>query len=156
RGELCPGPAPAHGSARAGGIAHLFPHRRPGHRFREHHRPALRSGGRHLPARPRPTRPHALRRSVAPAPRAGRTACRTRRRTLEDVSPRVTATRLPPGPKGHLLTGNLAELRRDLLGLYLRCARDYGDVFSLRFGLRRVTFLCHPDLIEEVLVTQAR
>jgi cytochrome P450 len=68
----------------------------------------------------------------------------------------MTTLRLAPGPRGRLLSGNLTEMRRDLLGLYTRCARDYGDVFSLRFGLRRVTFLCHPDLIEEVLVTHAR
>jgi cytochrome P450 len=68
----------------------------------------------------------------------------------------MTRLRVPPGPPGHWLAGHLAEMRRDLLGLYTRCAREYGDVFSLRFGLRRVTFLCHPDLIEEVLVTHAR
>lgn len=68
----------------------------------------------------------------------------------------MTTTRLPPGPRGGLLSGNLAEMRRDLLGLYTRCAREYGDVFSLRFGLRRVMYLCRPDLIEQVLVTDAK
>src|SRR5262249_41971832 len=29
-------------------------------------------------------------------------------------------------------------------------------VFSLRFGLRRVLYLCRPDLIEQVLVNDAR
>ena len=63
---------------------------------------------------------------------------------------------LPPGPKGTLLGGNLAELRRDALGLYTRCAREFGDVSTLRFGLRRVYLINHPDLIESVLVTNAR
>ncbi len=63
---------------------------------------------------------------------------------------------LPPGPKGTLLGGNLAELRRDPLALYTRCAREFGDVSTLRFGLRRVVLINHPDLIESVLVTHAR
>jgi cytochrome P450 len=58
---------------------------------------------------------------------------------------------LPPGPPGHFLTGHLPELRRDLLGLYLRCAREYGDVSLLRFGLRPVYLINHPDLIEQIL-----
>ena len=36
--------------------------------------------------------------------------------------------RLPPGPKGNFLTGNIREFRHDRLGLFLRCARDYGDI----------------------------
>jgi cytochrome P450 len=38
----------------------------------------------------------------------------------------------------------------------VRCTRDYGDVVALRFGPRRVFLVNHPDLIEEVLVTQSR
>lgn len=68
----------------------------------------------------------------------------------------MSTVKIPPGPKGGLFSGNLAEMRRDLLGLYTRCAREYGDVFSLRFGLRRVIYLCRPDLIERVLVTDAK
>ena len=62
----------------------------------------------------------------------------------------------PPGPKGRIFSGNLDELRRDALGLYTRSARDYGDVSSLHFGLRRVYLINHPALIEQVLVAQAR
>jgi cytochrome P450 len=60
-------------------------------------------------------------------------------------------TSLPPGPPGHFLTGHLPEMRRDLLGFYLRCARDYGDCALMRFGLKKVYFISHPDLIEQVL-----
>jgi cytochrome P450 len=60
-------------------------------------------------------------------------------------------TSIPPGPKGHFLRGHLPEMRRDLLGFYLRAARDYGDCTTLRFGLRRIFFINHPDLIEQVL-----
>ena len=63
---------------------------------------------------------------------------------------------LPPGPKGRLLSGHLPELRRDPLGLYLRTARQYGDVATLRFGFKRIHLINHPDLVEEVLVTRAR
>src|SRR5579871_3656803 len=57
----------------------------------------------------------------------------------------------PPGPKAHFLSGNLPEMRRDLLNFYLRCAREYGDCTTMRFGLTRVLFVNHPDLIEQVL-----
>lgn len=60
-------------------------------------------------------------------------------------------TAIPPGPKGHFLSGHLPEMRRDLLGFYLRAAREYGDCTSLRFGLTRILFINHPDLIEQVL-----
>jgi cytochrome P450 len=64
--------------------------------------------------------------------------------------------RLPPGPKGRPITGHLHLLRHGRLDFYTRCAREYGDVFLLRFGWYRVYFVSHPDLIETVLVTQAR
>jgi cytochrome P450 len=58
---------------------------------------------------------------------------------------------MPPGPKGRWFSGHLAELRRDPLGFYLRCAREYGDCTMLRFGLKRIYFISHPNLIEQVL-----
>jgi cytochrome P450 len=57
----------------------------------------------------------------------------------------------PPGPPGRFLTGHLGELRRDTLGLFTRCAREYGDCVLLRYGLTPVYLLFHPDLIEQVL-----
>ncbi len=68
----------------------------------------------------------------------------------------VTTAIRPPGPKGRFLGGNLEELRRDPLGLYGRCARDFGDFSTMRFGFRRVYLINHPDLVESVLVTNAR
>src|SRR5438105_13079242 len=62
----------------------------------------------------------------------------------------------PPGPKGHWLKGNLLEFRRDTLGFFSRCAREYGDIVSLKLGPKRVCLINHPDLIEEVLVRQNR
>jgi cytochrome P450 len=68
----------------------------------------------------------------------------------------MPATLLPPGPKGKLLTGNLAELRQDTLAVFTRCAREFGDVATIRFGITRALVLNHPRLIEEVLITNAR
>ena len=63
---------------------------------------------------------------------------------------------LPPGPPGRLVRGNLPDFARGRLDYMVRCTRDYGDVVALRFGPRRVFLVNHPDLIEEVLVTQSR
>lgn len=60
------------------------------------------------------------------------------------------------GPRGHVLFGNLAELRRDWLGTLTRYARDYGDFVPFRIGLRQGVLLSHPDLVEAVLVAHAR
>jgi cytochrome P450 len=56
----------------------------------------------------------------------------------------------PPGPAEN----GLREMARDQLAYYKRITRDYGDFVPARFGLRRGVFINHPDLIEEVLVTQ--
>jgi cytochrome P450 len=63
------------------------------------------------------------------------------------------ATRYPPGPRGHFLSGNLPEFRRNRLDFLTRCARDYGDIVSIRLGPRRIFLLSHPDLIEYPIVT---
>lgn len=66
----------------------------------------------------------------------------------------MASKRLPPGPPGRFLFGHLGELRGDLLGLYTRAAREYGDVALLRFGLVPVFLVSHPDLIEQVLTSR--
>ena len=63
---------------------------------------------------------------------------------------------LPPGPRGHWLQGHLPQFRGDRLEFMARCVREYGDVVGLRFGHRRVYLVNHPDLLEEILVTQSR
>ena len=63
----------------------------------------------------------------------------------------------PPGPKGTFLLGNLPDINRDQLGFLTATAREYGDFVQLKFGPSRRSFLLsHPDLVEEVLVTQQR
>src|SRR6059058_2727017 len=67
----------------------------------------------------------------------------------------MPTTALPPGPPGRLISGHIAEFR-NFLDFLPRCARDYGDVAAFRFGPRRLFLVNHPDLIERVLVTDAR
>jgi cytochrome P450 len=68
----------------------------------------------------------------------------------------TTTLSVPPGPKGHWLTGNLTQFRRDRLGFLDECARRYGDIVSIRLGPMKIRLLNHPDLVEEVLVTKNR
>lgn len=76
-------------------------------------------------------------------------------------TPLATATATSPAPApprvpGHWLMGNLPEFRAGRLPFLERVARDYGDMAQLRLGPRRFWLLNHPDLIEDVLVTNNR
>jgi cytochrome P450 len=61
-----------------------------------------------------------------------------------------------PGPRGHALLGSLPDFKRDQLGFYARCAREYGDVVPVRLGPAPGLLIYHPDAIEEVLVARHR
>ncbi|MGW6982532.1 cytochrome P450 [Streptomyces sp. NPDC054932] len=63
---------------------------------------------------------------------------------------------VPPGPRGHFLSGCLPEFQRDRLGFLTACAREHGDLTSFRLGPRRVYLASHPALIEQLLVTGER
>lgn len=65
----------------------------------------------------------------------------------------VTASKLPPGPRGAPLVGSLLEMRRDILAFFSRLQREYGDVVRFRIGPRDSYLVSHPDLIKDVLVT---
>ena len=60
------------------------------------------------------------------------------------------------GPKGGFYFGSGVAFRRDQLGFYESCAREYGDVVATRLGPFRILLIYHPDAIEEVLVTRNR
>ncbi len=62
----------------------------------------------------------------------------------------------PPGPKRHFLLGNLPEFGRDILGFFTDCAKQYGDVVSLRLGSWPALFINHPDHFEYVLLSNSR
>ncbi len=68
------------------------------------------------------------------------------------MNTRLTA----PGPRGELLVGNLREFRRDVVGLMLRSAREYGDVVRFHLGPFGVHLLNHPDHVEQVRQSGAR
>ncbi len=68
----------------------------------------------------------------------------------------LSTRRLPPGPRGRIVSGNLFAFVDRRLDFLTDCARDYGDICSFRFGPRRIYLVNHPDLIEQVLVTDAR
>jgi cytochrome P450 len=69
----------------------------------------------------------------------------------------LTAARpLPPGPKGHWLTGHLPDFRRGSLEFITQVAREYGDFVPVRLGRRRLVLVSDPDAIEEVLVPHSR
>jgi len=62
----------------------------------------------------------------------------------------------PPGPRSRIPGDLMFAFRRDMLGFLLRLAREYGDVSLFSIGRQRVCFLNHPDVIRDVLITNAR
>ena len=56
----------------------------------------------------------------------------------------------PPGPRGHLLTGNSPEFYKDQLSFLTEAARKFGDVVRLRFLHVVVYLLNNPEHIEVV------
>jgi cytochrome P450 len=67
-----------------------------------------------------------------------------------------TSTARPPGPPGTPIRGNLDAFTGRRLDFFLEVARQYGDLASFRLGPKRVFLASHPDLVERVLVTDAR
>lgn len=65
-----------------------------------------------------------------------------------DRGSRSLVDRVPPGPAGLPLIGNLDAYESDRLGLLTRCARVYGDV--ARYS-NQVYVVSHPQLVEQIL-----
>src|SRR5512144_215498 len=63
---------------------------------------------------------------------------------------------LPPGPRTWTPLGQLLPVRRDVLGFLTGLARQYGDVAWFTVGPIRAVLLSHPDLIQDVLITNHR
>src|SRR5207302_5086332 len=64
--------------------------------------------------------------------------------------------KFPAGPSEGLKRWSLGPLNNNPLEYFTKVAREYGDVAGLRVLNLKTIFVNHPDLIEEVLVTNAR
>lgn len=81
---------------------------------------------------------------------------KSRRCPLSTSLAKVNPMQSLRGPRGGLLTGHLAQFRADRLAFFTECAKTYGDVVPLRLPGRSILLFSRPDLIEQVLVAQAR
>jgi len=64
--------------------------------------------------------------------------------------------KFPPGPSEGLKRWSLGPLNNNPLEYFTRIACEYGDIAGMRVLNFKTVFINHPDLIEEVLVTNAR
>src|SRR5215510_128573 len=69
------------------------------------------------------------------------------------MSTKVTARRLPPGPKRMVPFSGLITYRRGPLPYFQNLAKNYGDISYFKIGPQEAYFLNHPDLIKDLLVT---
>src|SRR5256884_7557037 len=69
---------------------------------------------------------------------------------------RAIGNKFHDGPSQGLKRWSLGPLNNNPLEFFTKVAREYGDVAGLRVLNFKTVFINHPDLIEEVLVTNAR
>jgi cytochrome P450 len=69
---------------------------------------------------------------------------------------RASRKKFPPGPSEGLKRWSLGPLNDNPLEYFTKIAREYGDIAGLHVLNFKTIFINHPDLIEEVLVTNAR
>jgi cytochrome P450 len=75
---------------------------------------------------------------------------------MDTITDKPPCSGLPPGPKGTLIGGHIRHFGADLLDFLLITAREYGPIASFRVGPKRVFLASSPDLIEQVLVKDAK
>jgi cytochrome P450 len=63
---------------------------------------------------------------------------------------------LPPGPKGSRISGNLNQIGPRRVDFFMDLARTYGPLASFRIGRWRLFLASDPELIQQVLVTDAK
>ena len=68
----------------------------------------------------------------------------------------VSRRDLPPGPKGTLIGGNIGQVGPRRVDFFLDLARTYGPLASFRVGRWRLFLASDPDLIQQVLITDAK
>ncbi len=69
---------------------------------------------------------------------------------------RASRSKFPAGPSEGLKRWSLGPLNNNPLEYFTKVAREYGDIAGMRVLNFKTIFINHPDLIEEVLVTNAR
>jgi cytochrome P450 len=69
---------------------------------------------------------------------------------------RAARNKFPPGPTEVLKRWSFGPLNNNPLEYFTGIAREYGDIAGLHILNFKTIFINHPDLIEEVLVTNAR
>ncbi len=57
----------------------------------------------------------------------------------------------PPGPYGHPLLGNLSDLRTRVLDFFCELRDKYGDISTIRFSIRKVSYIQNPEYIHHIL-----
>ena len=67
-----------------------------------------------------------------------------------------SALKFPPGPPNRLLSALFGAMQQNPLDYFTDTARKYGDVSGMCIGNFRSLFINHPDLIEDVLVNNAK
>jgi cytochrome P450 len=60
-------------------------------------------------------------------------------------------TTSPPGPFGHPLFGNLKDLKLHVLEFFSELQENYGDISTIRFSIRKVSYVQSPDFIQHIL-----
>lgn len=68
----------------------------------------------------------------------------------------MTSAKLPPGPPRRPLFGDMFRYLRDPLGYMLRVRREHGDLVRLPLLALNPYLVSDPDLIERVLIADAR
>src|SRR6266436_377220 len=71
---------------------------------------------------------------------------------MSDSSPQ----KFPHGPPSNLIRSLFGAMQQNPLDYFTAMAQKYGDVSGIRIGKFRSLFINHPDLIEDVLVNNAR
>ena len=69
---------------------------------------------------------------------------------------RASRNKFPPGPSEAFKRWTFGPLNNNPLEYFTKVAREYGDIAGMRVLNFKTIFINHPDLIEEVLVTNAR
>ncbi len=72
------------------------------------------------------------------------------------ATPAVERSGAVPGPASWLPGATFLKFRRDPLTFFTETHRAYGDIAHFSFGPQHVYLVCHPEWIEDVLVTSAK